>query len=202
MAQDAIPFLRESLLYMWRRHLSAAVKRAVFASAGDSNVSRAVGFADLAAFSRLTEELDEFELAEMVTAFETLSFDTVSEFGGRVVKLIGDEVMFVAPGAGSAASIGVNLVDRCESDDVLPSVRVGIAFGPVLDLQGDVFGSTVNLASRVTSFARPATVVASKSLKEAVDRSGDFEFRALRRPVRLKGLGKERLYAVRAATMP
>jgi len=54
----------------------------------------------------------------------------------------------------------------------------------------------------VTSFARPATVVASKSLKEAVDRSGDFEFRALRRPVRLKGLGKERLYAVRAATMP
>jgi len=117
MAQDAIPFLRESLLYMWRRHLSAAVKRAVFASAGDSNVSRAVGFADLAAFSRLTEELDEFELAEMVTAFETLSFDTVSEFGGRVVKLIGDEVMFVAPGAGSAASIGVNLVDRCESDE-------------------------------------------------------------------------------------
>ncbi len=199
VAQDAIPFLRESLLYMWRRHLSAAVKRAVFSSAGDPSVSRAVGFADLSAFSRLTEELDEQELATMVTAFETLSFDTVAEFGGRVVKLIGDEVMFVAPGAESAAAIGVNLVDRCERDEILPSVRVGIAFGPVLDLQGDVFGSTVNLASRVTNFARPATVVASKSLKAAVDRPSDFEFRSLRRPVRLKGLGKERLYAVRAA---
>ena len=197
MAQDAIPFLRESLLYMWRRHLSAAVKRAVFSTSGDPNVSRAVGFADLAAFSRLTEELDELELAQTVTSFETLSFDTVAEFGGRIVKLIGDEVMFVAQEAAAAASIGVNLVERCESDDILPSVRVGIAYGPVLDLQGDVFGSTVNLASRVTSFARPATVVASRGLKEVADRSSGLEFRAIRRPVRLKGLGKERLFTVR-----
>jgi len=202
MAQDAIPFLRESLLYMWRRHLSAAVKRTVFSTSGDPTLSRAVGFADLAAFSRLTEELDELELAETVTKFETLSFDTVAEFGGRIVKLIGDEIMFVAPEATSAASIGINLVDRCESDDVLPSVRVGIAYGPVLDLQGDVFGSTVNLASRVTGFARPATVVASKGLKEAADRSTDLEFRPIRRPVRLKGLGKERLYTVRPADPP
>jgi adenylate cyclase len=67
-------------------------------------------------------------------------------------------------------------------------------------LQGDVFGSTVNLASRMTSFARPATVVASKGLKEAADGATDIEFRALRRPVRLKGLGKERLYTVRASS--
>jgi adenylate cyclase len=202
VAQDAIPFLRESLLYMWRRHLSAAVKRTVLSSAGDPEVSRAVGFADLAAFSRLTEELDEFDLAEIVTRFETLSFDTVAEFGGRVVKLIGDEIMFVAPEAAAAATIGVNLVERCESDDVLPSVHVGIAYGPVLDLQGDVFGSTVNLASRVTGFARPATVVASRGLKEAADGAPDIEFRPLRRPVRLKGLGKERLYTVRTAGSP
>ena len=200
MAQDAIPFLRESLLYMWRRHLSAAVKRTVLSSAGDPEVSRAVGFADLAAFSRVTEELDELELSEIVTRFETLSFDTVAEFGGRVVKLIGDEIMFVAPEADAAATIGVKLVERCESDEVLPSVHVGIAYGPVLDLQGDVFGSTVNLASRMTSFARPATVVASKGLKEAADGASDIEFRALRRPVRLKGLGKERLYTVRPSS--
>ena len=80
--------------------------------------------------------------------------------GGRVVKTLGDEVLFVTDDAASAPSRWRSTrVEAHEDDDELPSVRAGVAHGPVLVRLGDVFGTPVNLASRLTDEARPGTVL-------------------------------------------
>jgi adenylate cyclase len=75
------------------------------------------------------------------------------------VKLIGDEVMFVAPEADAAADIAIALVDTFVDDDVLPPVRAALATGEVLARDGDYSGAVVNLAARATSVARPSSVL-------------------------------------------
>ncbi|MDQ3987375.1 MAG: adenylate/guanylate cyclase domain-containing protein [Actinomycetota bacterium] len=195
-AQKVLPVLERSLVYLWRRHLAAATKRVILSPSVDEP-TRAVGFADMADFSTLSQQMDQDELAALVSRFEALSFDTVSEFGGRVVKLIGDEVMFVTDDVIAAASIALSLVERAERDELLPSLKAGLAYGPVVDLEGDVFGATVNLASRSTGFARPGTVVVSEGFVDNLPDRESLELSRIRRPVHLKGLGRAKLYALK-----
>jgi adenylate cyclase len=96
--------------------------------------------------------------------FETVASDVVHGGGGRVVKLIGDEVMFAVTGAGAAGDIACMLVDAIAAEPTLPPVRVGIAAGDVLVRYGDVFGPVVNLAARLVAQARPGSVLAPAAL--------------------------------------
>ena len=100
--------------------------------------------------------------------FEELSHDIVTGLGGRVVKMIGDEVMFVVESVADAARIGLDLADAYADDELLSDVRVGLAVGPVLLREGDYFGPTVNLAHRIVNIGNPGTVLVSDEFQAAL----------------------------------
>ena len=161
------------LEYVWRRHLQAATRRAMLhrARGADEGISpvMAVGFADMVGFTMLSQHLGDEELAAVVARFEALAHDTVVALGGRVVKMIGDEVMFVVPTATGAASIGLSLAEAYAGDDLLSDVRVALAIGPVLIQDGDFYGPVVNLASRLVGVANPGTVLVSDEFRAALE---------------------------------
>ncbi|AJT64767.1 Adenylate cyclase [Streptomyces lydicus] len=170
-----LPELEEFLVYVWRRQLAAATGRVVQAQDDAEMVDRrlAVGFADLVGFTRLTRRLEEEELGELVEAFETTCADLVAAHGGRLIKTLGDEVLFSADDAGIAAEIGLRLIETMTHDETMPELRVGIAFGTVTTRMGDVFGTTVNLASRLTSIAPKDTVLVDEAFAEELGRTGE-----------------------------
>ncbi|MGG2458393.1 adenylate/guanylate cyclase domain-containing protein [Streptomyces sp. RGM 3693] len=170
-----LPELEEFLVYVWRRQLAAATGRVVQAQDDVEMVDRrlAVGFADLVGFTRLTRRLEEEELGELVEAFETTAADLVAAHGGRLIKTLGDEVLFSADDAGIAAEIGLRLIETMGHDETMPELRVGIAFGTVTTRMGDVFGTTVNLASRLTSIAPKDTVLVDEAFAVELGRTGD-----------------------------
>lgn len=170
-----LPELEEFLVYVWRRQLAAATGRVVQAADDEEMVDRrlAVGFADLVGFTRLTRRLEEEELGELVEAFETTSADLVAAHGGRLIKTLGDEVLYAADDAGTAAEIALRLIETMTHDESMPALRVGIAFGTVTTRMGDVFGTTVNLASRLTSIAPKDAVLVDGAFAEELVRTGD-----------------------------
>ena len=85
----------------------------------------------------------------------------------RVVKQIGDAVMLVSPDAEAAGRICARAVERAEAPRSFPPLRAGVAYGPAVNRWGDWFGSTVNVASRLTARARPASVLATEEVKDA-----------------------------------
>nr|WP_231626531.1 adenylate/guanylate cyclase domain-containing protein [Streptomyces apocyni] len=170
-----LPELEEFLVYVWRRQLAAGTLRVVQVADDEEMVDRrlAVGFADLVGFTRLTRRMEEEELGELVEAFETTAADLVAAHGGRLIKTLGDEVLFAADDAGTAAEISLRLIETMASDETMPELRVGIAFGTVTTRMGDVFGTTVNLASRLTSIAPKDAVLVDSALAEELSRTGD-----------------------------
>jgi adenylate cyclase len=170
VSDRSLPAVARLLEFVWRRHLQAATRRAMVHGGrrGVLTVDVTVGFADMVGFTSLSQQLDEAQLAAVVARFEAVAHDTVSSLGGRVVKMIGDEVMFVADAPGDAAAIGLQLAELYASDDLLSDVRVGLALGPVLVQDGDYYGPVVNLASRIVRIADPGTVLVSDELRAAL----------------------------------
>ena len=198
---DIADDLEPLLIYAWRRHLSAAISRMVSDSEptqDHSGVVRCVGFADLVSFTRLVRRLSERQLARVVQRFEALASDVVTAHGGRVIKTVGDEVLFVAMGAAPAAAIALDLVQAMAEDDVLPDLRVGMASGQVVSRLGDVFGTTVNRASRLTAVARPRTVLVDDALAASLANISGFEMSPLRRRT-MRGIGPVTPWALRRA---
>jgi adenylate cyclase len=176
--------------YVWRRHLQQSLRRHALRRTDEPGQSTmAVGFADLVGFTALSQQLSQSALAEVVSRFEELAYDTVAAGGGRVVKMIGDEVMFVAPDVPSAARIALSLSDAYGGDEQLSDVRVGLACGPVLAREGDYYGPVVNLASRIVNIARPGSVLVSAEVVNALADEPGFSCRALRSRY-LKDLGR------------
>jgi adenylate cyclase len=169
-----LPELEEFLVYVWRRQLAASAGRVVQSGDDEEMVDRrlAVGFADLVGFTRLTRRMEEEELGELVEAFETTAADLVAAHGGRLIKTLGDEVLYAADDAGIAAEIALRLIETMSNDETMPELRVGMAFGTVTTRMGDVFGSTVNLASRLTSIAPKDAVLVDGAMAEELARSG------------------------------
>ncbi len=169
-----LPELEQFLIYVWRRQLAAVTGRVVQAENDEEMQSGrlAVGFADLVGFTRLSRRLEDDELGELVENFETTCADLVAGRGGRLVKTLGDEILFVADEAATAGDIGLALVETLGKDDSMPALRVGIAFGTVTTRMGDVFGTTVNLASRLTSIAPKDAVLCDEELAAALGREG------------------------------
>jgi adenylate cyclase len=200
---ELLPAFEGLLVYQWRRHLVAAAQRAVMAidTGGEPKLALTVGFADMVGFTALSQQLDEGELAEVVGRFEALAYDSVAAHGGRVVKMIGDEVMFVTDEPAAAAEIGLTLVEVYADDETVSDVRVGMAHGSVLSWEGDYFGSTVNLASRIVNIAYVGAVVVSSEIRDRLADDERFALRAVR-PRRLKGIGLTPLWVVRRPDRP
>jgi adenylate cyclase len=160
-----------------------------------------VGFLDLVGYTALAEDLDDRELSDLVERFAGIAHDTVVAHGGRLVKTIGDEVMFIADRPQTAAVIALSLSAESTSDEVLPDARAGIASGTVLSREGDYFGPVVNLASRLTELAYPGTVLASSDVAAAL--AGDERFTLRRLPRRrVRGIGRIDVYRLGAAPEP
>jgi adenylate cyclase len=187
--------LEPMLVYAWRRHLVDAVSRllsdAARADDGDHSlvgVPRFVGFADLVSFASLVRRLSDAELAAAVQRFEAVASDIVTAHGGRVVKTVGDEVLYTTRTPVPGVAIGLDLIDAFATDAVLPEIRVGCAYGPVVSRLGDVFGTTVNRAARLTSIANAGAVLADTALANALVSQSGFRVRPLRRRT-LRGVG-------------
>jgi adenylate cyclase len=213
LADQSLPAMARLLEFVWRRHVQAAVRRAMLLrsrSASGALPVLAVGFADMVGFTTLSQQLSDDELAAVVARFEEVAHDTVTAGGGRVVKMIGDEAMFVADSALDAARIGLALAEAYADDELLSDVRVALAVGPVLVQDGDFYGPVVNLASRVVNMAAPGAVIVTDEFHTAVHdalpengpakgadtgAAGEFEF-GLLRPRRVKDLGRIQLWVL------
>jgi adenylate cyclase len=160
-----------------RHHLERGfrpVEEEMEAIDGIDLVRRSVGFADLVDSTAWTQQLDLPALSQALSGFDSTASEVVVGHGGRVVKLIGDEVMFIADDPATATDIALALVDAFASHDVLPSVRTGVATGGVLARDGDYSGSVVNLAARAVSIARPSTLLVDDETRNALEGSTAF----------------------------
>ena len=149
------------LVYAAQLQLRAAVWRRMSLDAAP-DLAVAIGFADLAGYTALSAELDSSRLTEFVDTWEEVTYDTVARYGGRVVKTIGDEVMFAGLPA-QVARTALALRDEAVAHG-LPPVRSGIAAGMVVARDGDFYGPVVNLASRLTEIAAGGVIYASDAL--------------------------------------
>ena len=202
IAEKHIGDFEPLVVHAWRRQLAAAGTRALAAAASRENGDSAgrpmttVGFADMVSFTQVSRELEEIELARVVEWFEETAADIIASCGGRLVKTLGDEVLFSAETPEVGAEIALTVASAIQDETEVPDVRVGVAHGPVLPLMGDVFGTTVNLAARLTSLARPGSVVIDAELAACLEKAPDYEVtRIVRRPVR--GLGIVQPYVLR-----
>lgn len=127
----------------------------------------AIGFVDLVGFTPVSSSAPARELLDLLLAFERHAHELVQAHGGRVVKLIGDEVMFAAVDPGDACRIADGLFrEFAGRTDLTP--RAGIAWGDVLAHGGDYFGAVVNLASRIADIAVPWEILLSPEVAARV----------------------------------
>jgi adenylate cyclase len=196
LVQEVGPDFEQLLVYVWRRHLAAAVARVESVDVADEQLAEAtVGFADLVSFSALTNRLEDDEIGNLVEVFESRSHDVVSRRRGRVVKTLGDSVLFMAASPEDGVEIAWDIVKVIGGDPRLPDVRVGLVTGSVVLRMGDVYGPAVNLAARLVGVARRNRVITDIHTAERLP-SEHYETRALpARPVR--GFGDLQPVAVR-----
>ena len=142
-----------------------------------------VGFADLSGFTALTQALTPAELSHLLNEFAGTVSDVVHADGGRVVKFIGDEVMWVSSAPEALVRVAAHLVEHPSAREEGLQVRAGLAFGTVVAINGDYFGNPVNLAARLVAAAAPEQILATSELH---DRLPDWPAVA-RGPLTLKG---------------
>jgi adenylate cyclase len=195
-----LPAMERLQTYVWRRHLAAAAGRAMAGSDELARGVRVVGFADIVNYTRLTRRLTETQLGQLIERFEGQAADVIALNGGRVIKSIGDEVLFVADTPAQGAAIALALQDKVAEADDLPELRIGLAYGSILIRLGDVYGEVVNLASRLTSEAKPGRVLADREMAAALDGHPAYRLRKLRR-VSVRGYSHLTPYAVQRASV-
>jgi adenylate cyclase len=197
LAEGLLPVIESLQSYVWRRHLAAATGRALSAAGDELSVRDCVvGFADIVGYTTTTRHADIDELSALLETFEKDATESIAAHRGRVVKTVGDEVLFVTDAAADAAEIALRLADPARADHGLPMLRVGLAMGPVLSRFGDVYGSVVNLAARLTALARPGTVLVDKELAGRLRTADEYVLRA-RRPVAVRGYHHLRSWSLR-----
>jgi len=151
----------------------------------------AIGFADLVGFTRLGEEVPPDELGRLAARLEAIALEVTSP-PVRLVKTLGDAVMLASPEPEPLVHTALGLIDGAESEGGdFPELRAGGAFGSALSRAGDWFGQPVNLASRITSVARPSSLLVDSRLYESVGSgfrgsfAGERRLKGIREPVAL-----------------
>jgi adenylate cyclase len=172
LMDTVLPRVEKLQSYVWRRHLEGAASRrlAQLADEGPGTTSTmAVGFVDIVGYTGQSKTMSDSDLVHWVENFENEMTRTVVDLGGRVIKTIGDEVLFVSEDPVAAAEVTLIVTERGEDDeDEFPRVRAGVAYGEVVSHLGDVYGPTVNIAARLTSVARPGSVLVDRGAYEVL----------------------------------
>ena len=190
LIEDLLPRFAQSMDRILRYHLLAISARGGYAIDPErvaTTMPMAIGFADLVGFTATSDASSTKELARVIDDFEGRVTDKVTGGGGRVVKFIGDEVFFAFPSPASACACALDLLGLV-ADDAIPDVRVGLAFGSVVNRYGDYYGPIVNLAARLVAVAPPGGVLVTRRIAD--DARNDFVFEA-QTPRRVKGIAEE-----------
>jgi adenylate cyclase len=200
-AKNLIPLMEEQLDYVFNLHMRegirsdvvTATERATGQVPGAKDV--AVAFADLVDFTKLGEHLPPEELGGVAGELAEMAAQ-VAQGPVKLVKTIGDAAMFVAPEPEALIDATIELVARAdEAREGFPQLRGGVASGRALNRAGDWYGRPVNVASRVTSVARPGSVLVTGDACEGLDHAFDWSFAGRRK---LKGVkGEVPLYRAR-----
>ncbi|MCU1587596.1 MAG: adenylate cyclase [Frankiales bacterium] len=162
-----VPRIGAMLDAMHRQHLEAT--RVHFEGIDREVEDRAafrcgVGFADLSGFTRLSQQLPLNELSMVLSVFEETATETVHAGGGRIVKFLGDAVMWVSADPDQLVQIACDLAHHPKAAEAEIEVRAGLDYGRVLAQDGDYFGQPVNLAARLVALAEPGQVLGSEAL--------------------------------------
>jgi adenylate cyclase len=191
MVEQMNPQFERLLIYAWRRHLTAAVSRieALGANEEDLHTTQVtVGFADIVSFTELSNQIEEDRLGDVVEIFESRCADVVAGRRGRVIKSIGDSVLFVNTDPIRAYDTAEGIIHVIGRDSRMPDVRLGLASGSVVTRMGDVYGPPVNMAARLTAVARRNRIIIDSATADLLPED-QFETRRLpARPVRGFGL--------------
>lgn len=199
------PMIEDLLLLQLRRTLETeAVNAGERAAGAPVPEARMIGasFADLVGFTALGEEVPPEQLEQLAHRLADVAHD-VAQPPVRFIKTIGDAVMFVSADPAALLDAVLALIEAAEADELLPRLRVGVAYGPAVSRAGDWFGRPVNLASRITSVARPGAVLVSGPARGQIGDDSRFSWSAAGAK-RLKGIqnGVELFRARRAVTDP
>jgi len=192
-AEELLPLSSRLLDHVFLLHMQQLLRNDVLGIAERTSgkltdtTETAVAFADLVGFTELGETVDVQELGGLAGRLSKLASEVVEQ-PVRVIKQIGDAMMFVSPDAAAAVATCLELIERAEGEENFPPLRAGVAYGPAVNRWGDWFGSTVNVASRLTARARPGAVLVSEAVKEQVGED-TFAWSAAGEK-KLKGLNK------------
>ncbi|WP_377320010.1 adenylate/guanylate cyclase domain-containing protein [Pimelobacter simplex] len=213
VSDEVMPRVEELQSYVWRRHLLSAAARLLAEQSSGPSAMLAVCFVDIVGYTSRSRTLSDRELVGWLESFESTVLGLTVDRGGRIIKNIGDELLIVADSADALAEVALELTRRgADPDDPFPAVRAGIAYGEVVTRLGDVFGPVVNIAARLTSVARPSSVLVDLGAYEALsgradddtdehpdhDHAGGYRFRRLRR-VSVKGYSRLKVWALQPA---
>ncbi|WP_300682172.1 adenylate/guanylate cyclase domain-containing protein [Nocardioides sp.] len=152
------PSFERLMIYAWRRHMANAMGRLDTADEANT-IQVTVGFADIVSFTALSNTLSEEKIGDLVELFESRCADVVALQKGRVIKSLGDSVLFINEDPIRALDTGEGIINVIGRDPRMPDVRVGIATGSVVLRMGDVFGPPVNMAARLTAVARRNRII-------------------------------------------
>ncbi|MEA2403531.1 MAG: adenylate cyclase [Thermoleophilaceae bacterium] len=202
--EHLVPLLTPVMGYVLTVHLKEQIKSNFIAQAeidsGQFDNSRdiTVCFADLVGFTRLGERVPPRELSNAARRLSDMAVE-VARRPVRLVKTIGDAAMLVSPEPEPMVRVAIELAAKAEeNNESMPQLRVGVASGAAVPQSGDWFGAPVNLASRVSDIARPASVLVTKEVRDSVKDQFDWSFAGARK---LKGVKDEvPLYRARPKT--
>jgi adenylate cyclase len=177
ITQALLPSFVRSLDALLRQQILAVARRMWSTDPDQSTVTvwRTVGFVDLVGYTEASGALSARDLAQVLIDFDERTAHAVRRGNGQVIKMIGDEAMFVTEDAGDACQIALDLVATFTREQSAP-VRVGLATGAMISVMGDLYGTDVNLAARLVAVAEPATVAASQRTRDSTE---EFDFAAL-----------------------
>jgi adenylate cyclase len=164
---QAVPTLSRALDAQLRHHVEAAITHYVLTRTGQVGselVDVCIVFTDLVGSTAWSRSLSPAAHAEAISRFSSTANDVALEHGGRLVKLIGDEAMFVTADPKAGCAIALDLAARCGRDDDVPDLRGGVARGAVVARDGDYHGAVVSLASRLVRQAEPGRVLVTRDV--------------------------------------
>ncbi|AZN30824.1 adenylate/guanylate cyclase domain-containing protein [Flaviflexus salsibiostraticola] len=185
---DYLQLLEDQMRYVWRRHMAAFLRRSdlELRRRGPEKdtpdlmpLQRAVGFIDLVAFTSKSRELGSDQLVTFIRDFEFTCREIITENGARLVKTLGDAVIFIADDVKIGAKVVTELVHQLGRIEGMLPVRASLLWGRVVSSFGDIFGPTVNLASRLVDIADEGTILIDRATYTALGDAGRSTYMVL-----------------------
>lgn len=179
ITEAMLPRFLDAASTVLRRHLAVATATPIVWNVDGTQAAMmerlTVGFVDMVGFTSFTEQANLEQFVNALTTFESQANEVIITNGGTLVKLIGDEVMFVAPTPASGIEIARRLAKLPLDGGGPGSVRIGLAAGDVVAVGGDYYGTVVNIASRSVRHAEPDTIVATAEVANGAHASASFK---------------------------